>query len=267
MLLFQIGSFTIDWIEVLDITLVGFLLYQVYFLVRGSLASRVFLGYLLIYVVYLLVKYLKLELLTKILEYFMGVGAIALIVIFQQEIRRFLLYVGKSTVFTNNRILNKILGLNAQSNRDETLTFVVEAAKMLAREFTGALIVIRKNDVLDKYIQTGDAIDALTSRKLLIAIFNDYSPMHDGAVIIENGRIKAARCILPVSDSNEQINMGVRHRAALGMSEVTDAIVVVISEETGKISVAYEGEIYKNINTADIETTIKSYLFEANNKA
>jgi diadenylate cyclase len=265
MLLFQIGSLNIDWIEVLDITLVGFLLYQVYFLVRGSLASRVFLGYLLIYVIYLLVKFLKLELLTKILEYFMGVGAIALIVIFQQEIRRFLLYVGKSTVFTNNRILNKILGLNAQSNRDETLTFVVEAAKLLAREFTGALIVIRKNDVLDKYIQTGDAVDALTSRKLLIAIFNDYSPMHDGAVIIENGRIKAARCILPVSDSNEQVNMGFRHRAALGMSEVTDAIMLVVSEETGKISLAYEGEIYKNVAVADIETTIKSYLFEVNN--
>jgi diadenylate cyclase len=267
MLLFQIGSLNIDfdWIELLDITLVGFLLYQVYFLVRGSLASRVFLGYLLIYVIYLLVKFLRLELLTKILEYFMGVGAIALIVIFQQEIRRFLLYVGKSTVFTNNRILNKILGLSAQSNRDETLTFVVEAAKMLAREFTGGLIVIRKNDVLDKYIQTGDAVDALTSRKLLIAIFNDYSPMHDGAVIIEGGRIKAARCILPVSDSREQVNMGFRHRAALGMSEVTDAIVLVISEETGKISLAYEGEIYKNVAIADIETTIKSYLFEVNN--
>jgi diadenylate cyclase len=263
MLLFQIGFLNVEWVDLLDITLVTFLLYQVYFLVRGSLASRVFLGYLLIYFCYLIVKALELELLTKILEYFMGVGAIALIVIFQQEIRRFLLYVGKSTVFTNNRVLNKIFGSATQSNQDETLKPIVDAAKLLAREFTGGLIVIKKSDDLDKYIQTGDMIDALLSRKLIVAIFNDYSPLHDGAVIIENGRIKAAHCILPVSDSKEkEVNLGFRHRAALGMSEVTDAAVLVISEETGKITLALEGEIYKNVPTAELESKLKKYLFE-----
>lgn len=260
MFLFQIGFLTVEWVDILDVALVAFLLYQIYFLVRGSLASRVFLGYLLIYLFYLIVKAIGLELLTKILEYFMGVGAVALLVIFQQEIRRFLLFVGKSTAFANNRLLGRFFRQqNANSTLNE-LKSVIEAIRAMGAEFTGGLLVIKKNDELDKYILTGEEIDALPSKRLFLSLFNQYSPMNDGGVILANGRVKAARCILPVSDSDDYGNIGFRHRAALGMSEVTDAAVLVVSEETGRISLALEGKLLSNISASEVEERLKKYF-------
>ena len=267
MFLFSIGFLEIEWVDLLDIGLVAFLLYQIYYLVRDSLASRVFLGYLLIYLSYLVVRALGLELLTKILEYFMGVGAIALIVIFQQEIRRFLLYVGKSTAFANNRFLRRFLKPASASTKTDQLKPVVEAVRALSSEFTGGLIVLQKGDELSKYIETGEEIDGLLSKRLLLSIFNQYSPLHDGGVIVANGRIKATSCILPVSDGEEKSNLGFRHRAALGMSEATDAAVVVVSEETGRISLAIEGELISNIPASEMEERLKRYLFEATKKS
>ena len=263
-LLFRLGFLDFEWVDALDILLVGFLLYQVYNLVKGSLASRVFTGYLSIYIFYLIVKALGLELLTKILEYFMGVGAIALIIIFQQEIRRFLLYVGKSTSFVNNQFFNKIFGSPKSYASEDQIKPIIEAARTLSSEFKGAIIVIKKADDLDKFVQTGDEIDALISKRLLVTIFNEYSPLHDGAVIIADGRIKSARCILPVSDSSEKLNIGFRHRAALGMSEATDAAVIIISEETGRISLSMEGKITNNISASEIEERLKHYLYSGN---
>ena len=260
--MFSIGFLEIEWVDLLDIGLVAFLLYQIYYLVRDSLASRVFLGYLLIYLFYLVVRALGLELLTKILEYFMGVGAIALIVIFQQEIRRFLLYVGKSTAFANNRFLGRFLKPASAANKTNQLKPIIEAVRALSSEFTGGLIVLQKTDDLDKYIETGEEIDGLLSKRLLLSIFNQYSPLHDGGVIVANGRIKATSCILPVSDAEGKSNLGFRHRAALGMSEATDAAVVVVSEETGRISLALEGELMSNIPASELEERLKRYLFE-----
>ena len=267
MFLFSIGFLEIEWVDLLDIGLVAFLLYQIYYLVRDSLASRVFLGYLLIYLSYLVVRALGLELLTKILEYFMGVGAIALIVIFQQEIRRFLLYVGKSTAFANNRFLRRFLKPTSATTKTDQLKPVVEAVRALSSEFTGGLIVLQKGDELSKYIETGEEIDGLLSKRLLLSIFNQYSPLHDGGVIVANGRIKATSCILPVSDGEGKSNLGFRHRAALGMSEATDAAVVVVSEETGRISLAIEGELISNIPASEMEERLKRYLFEATKKS
>jgi diadenylate cyclase len=262
MLAFSIGFLNIEWVDFLDIALVAFLLYQIYYLVRGSLASRVFLGYLLIYIFYLVVRAIGLELLTKILEYFMGVGAIALIVIFQQEIRRFLFFIGKSTAFANSRLFSRFFKQPTTAENKP----IIEAVRALSAEFTGGLIVIKKNDELDKYLQTGEDIDAVLSKRLLLAIFNQYSPLHDGGAIIANGKIRAARCILPVSDSDEHNNLGFRHRAALGMSEATDAAVVVVSEETGRISLATEGTVFSNISASELEERLKRYLFETDRK-
>ncbi|MCU0341382.1 MAG: diadenylate cyclase [Spirosomaceae bacterium] len=263
MFLFQIGFLTVEWVDILDVALVAFLLYQIYFLVRGSLASRVFLGYLLIYLFYLIVKAIGLELLTKILEYFMGVGAVALLVIFQQEIRRFLLFVGKSTAFANNRLLGRFFNTQSANNNVGELKSVIETVRTMASEFTGGLLVIKKNDELDKYILTGEEIDALPSKRLLLSLFNQYSPMNDGGAILANGRIKAARCILPVSDSDDYGNIGFRHRAALGMSEVTDAAVLVVSEETGRISLALEGKLLSNIAASEAEERLKKYFTQS----
>ncbi|GAB3182195.1 diadenylate cyclase CdaA [Telluribacter humicola] len=257
----QVGFLSVQWTDLLDILLVAFLLYQIYYLVKGSIASRVFLGYMLVYIFYLIVKGLGLELLTSILQYFMGVGAIALIVIFQQEIRRFLLIIGKSTVFSNNRLLSKIFGAAEVGVHTQALKEVVEASRTISSDFNGALIVIKKKDDLEKFILTGEQLDARVSKPLLISLFNQYSVLHDGAVIIQEGRLKAARCVLPVADGDDvPSTLGFRHRAAIGMSETTDAAVVVISEQTGRISLSVEGELYNNIPPSELEIRLKEYL-------
>lgn len=257
----RIGFLFINWTDVLDILLVSFLLYQVYILVKGSIASRVFLGYLFVYVFYLVVRGLRLELLTAILQYFMGVGAIALIVIFQQEIRRFLLIIGKSTAFTNNRFFNTFLGSADPGLEADNLKTIVEACRSIASDFNGALIVIKKKDDLDKYVQTGTPLDALISKPLLVSLFNQYSALNDGAAIVADGRISASRCILPVVEGREvPSSVGFRHRAAMGISEATDAAVIAISEQTGRISLAIEGELFSNIPASELEMRLAEYL-------
>lgn len=257
----QIGFLTIYWTDILDIVLVSFLLYQVYFLVKGSIASRVFLGYLFVYVFYLVVRGLRLELLTAILQYFMGVGAIALIVIFQQEIRRFLLIIGKSTSFSNHRILSFFLGSNEVGIKSESLKTIVDACRSIASDFNGALIVIKKKDDLEKYIQTGERMDAVISKPLLISLFNQYSALHDGAVIVSDGRISASRCILPVADGADiPSSVGFRHRAAMGLSEATDAAIIIISEQTGRMSLSVEGELFSNIPASELEMRLSEYI-------
>jgi diadenylate cyclase len=253
----QIGFLEIRWNDVLDIILVTLLLYSIFKLVRGSVASRVFTGYLLLYLSYLLVKALELNLLTKILEYFIGVGSLALIILFQQEIRRFLLLIGKST---NSRFLNKVFKTNAYSESKYPVKAIVDAARSMSNDFTGGLIVIQKNDNLEKFTESGDIIDGLLSKRLVLSIFSKYSPLHDGAIVVTNGKIKAARCILPVSDNeNLPASYGFRHRAALGITESTDAAAIVISEENGRMAVAIDGEI-KTVNSADLEKRLKEYL-------
>ncbi|PWJ56755.1 uncharacterized protein (TIGR00159 family) [Dyadobacter jejuensis] len=257
----RIGFLDIHWTDVLDIFLVTVLLYQVYTLVRGSIASRVFMGYLFVYFFYLVVRGLGLGLMTAILQYFMGVGAVALIVIFQQEIRRFLLIIGKSTIYTNNGIMKRILGNAVIDVKSQNLKEIVEASKAVAASFTGALIVINKKDDLGKYIETGDILDAKLSKPLLVSLFNQYSELHDGAVLVIDGRIKAARCVLPVADGIDiSSSLGFRHRAAIGMSEATDAIVIVISEQTGKISLAIEGELISNVPGSELFNRLTEYL-------
>ncbi|GAB3995295.1 diadenylate cyclase CdaA [Spirosoma daeguense] len=265
MLAFRLGFLDIGWLDLLDIGLVALLIYQIYNLVRGSVASRVFVGYLLVYLAYLLVKALGLNLMTTILEYFISVGALALIIIFQHEIRRFLLLIGKSTNLTNNRFFRRWL-LRNTTERAETQTPlkpILDTCKALSAEFSGGLLVLQKNDDLEKFTQSGEPIDAEVTKSLLLAIFSQYSPLHDGAVIIGDGRIKAARCILPVSEDDElPPSLGFRHRAALGMSEATDAAVIAVSEESGRLSLAINGELFTNLSLHELEGRLERYLRE-----
>jgi diadenylate cyclase len=262
MLLFRLGFLDIGWLDVLDITLVSVLLYQIYNLVRGSVASRVFVGYLSVYLFYLIAKALGLHLLTTILEYFISVGALALIIIFQQEIRRFLLLIGKSTNIGNNRWVRRWLLRQAeQPEPPTTLRPVLDACKVLAAEFAGGLLVLQRHDDLGNVVGSGEVLNADLSKPLLLSIFNQYSPLRDGAVLIGEGRILAARCILPVSDDAElPASMGFRHRAALGMSEATDAAVIAISEETGRLSLATNGELDTGLTLTDLEEKLLRYL-------
>lgn len=244
-----------------DIGLVAALLYQVYKLLRGSVAIKIFLGFLSIYLIYLLVRALQMELLSSILGQFMGVGVIAAIIIFAPEIRKFLLIIGRSSFLSRDNIWKDLLFFwRKKDGRTFNISPIIDASKTLAGSNTGALIVLSKSTELKFYAESGDILDAELSKRLLISIFNKYSPLHDGAVIIHNGKIKAARCILPVTEREVPAQFGLRHRAAIGMSEATDAIVLVVSEETGQLSMTKNGKILHNMSFQEIRDTINEFL-------
>jgi diadenylate cyclase len=261
--LFNIGFLEVGWKDILDIILVSVLLYQVYKLMRGSVAVKIFLGFLSLYLLYLIVNALEMELLSNILGQFMGVGFLAAIILFQQEIRKFLLIIGRTTAFNRDTIFKGLPWRKNAKVSDINITPIIEAAKSLSATNTGALIVLSKSSELKFYVESGDLIDAVVSKRLLTSIFNKYSPLHDGAVIIHNKRLSAARCILPVTErENLPAQFGLRHRAAIGMSEVTDTLIVVVSEETGKISAVRNGFIYHNLSSLELRNKINAYLYE-----
>lgn len=261
-LLFRIGFLEVGWVDVVDVALVSVLLYQVYKLIRGSIAVNIFLGILALYLVYLIVRAAEMELLTTILGTFMNVGVLAMIILFQPEIRKFLLVIGRGTEFREN-IFKTISMWRHQYHDDLDVSQILDAAKSLKSTRTGALIVFSRDSEMKFYAQTGDALDAEVSKRLLLSIFNKYSPLHDGAVIIYKGRIKAARCVLPVSE-NDHIppNYGLRHRAAIGMSENTDTLVLAISEETGRLLLARNGKYLRSLKLKQVEQKILEYLHD-----
>ncbi|WP_161889715.1 diadenylate cyclase CdaA [Pontibacter russatus] len=265
--LFSIGFLEIELLDIIDILLVTVLLYQLYKLLTGSVALKIFLGLLSIYLLYLVVRAAGMELLSIILGQFMGVGVLAAIILFQPEIRRFLLMIGKTTAFNNDRFFRGFPWRREQAEK-LSLTPFIEAAKSLAGKNTGALIVFSKSSELKYYAESGDLIDAVISKRLLMSIFNKNSPLHDGAVIISNNRIKAARCILPVSENQEiPASMGLRHRAAIGLTEITDSIVLVVSEETGQIALVRNGQAYRNLSSADLRLKLNQFLFDTDQRA
>ena len=255
---FPINFLHFGWIDAADVLLVTVLLYQLYKLLRGSVALNVALGLASFYLLYLVVKATGMELLTKILGQFMSVGVLASIILFQQEIRRFLLSVGKATA------LERVRGWKWGRPTEATPLAVgpfVEAAKSLSNKYTGALICFTQASDLTVFAESGDRLDAEISKRLLLAIFNKTSPLHDGAVIVANGRLQAARCILPVSESPDvPASLGLRHRAAIGLSEITDAVVLVVSEETGAMSLVRHGEVHRNLSIAELRTLLNEWL-------
>ncbi len=263
MLGFYIGFLEITMVDIIDIFFVSVLLYQVYKLMRGSVAIKIFLGFLFLYLIFLVVQAVDMELLSIILGQFMGVGVIAVIILFQQEIRKFLLLLGKTTIFEEGNIFRNIK-LFWQEKFDDNhidLSPVIDAVKTMSGSETGALIVFSQDSELKFYADSGDRIEAVLSKRLLLAIFNKLSPLHDGAVIINNNKLIAARCILPVSERDDvPAQFGLRHRAALGMSESTDTLVVIVSEETGQLTTARNGEFEHNLSTKEVKNRIKDYL-------
>ena len=258
--LFRIGFLEVSWVDVIDIALVSVLLYQVYKLIRGSIAVNIFLGILALYLVYLIVQAAEMELLATILGQFMGVGVLAMIILFQPEIRKFLLVIGRGTEFREN-IFKSISSWRSSYNDEFDIHQVIEAAKTLKATKTGALIVFSRDVELRFYTETGDQLNAVVTKRLLISIFNKNSPLHDGAVVIYKGKIKAARCILPVSENDHlPPQFGLRHRAAVGMSENTDTLVLAISEETGRLILARNGKFLRGLKLKQVENKILNYL-------
>jgi uncharacterized protein (TIGR00159 family) len=245
-------------IDVIDILLVAFLLYQVYMLIKGTIATYIFATIITFYVAWLLVKD-NMLLLGSILGQIIGVGAIALVIVFQQELRRFLImfsvrYLPKAGISIDSFFSKIGTGMPLMN-----INGIVKACVNMSRDRVGALIVLQRNSMLDAYVGTGDIIDARTTSRLIESIFNKWGPLHDGAVIINRDKIRAACCILPVSDNFEiPENYGLRHRAGVGLSEQTDALVIIVSEETGGISLAEGGALMP----ADIKTLHKKLEVE-----
>ena len=258
---FNVGFLDISWVDLVDIMLVAILLYQVYKLIRGSIAVNIFLGILALYLVYLIVRAAQMELLATILGQFMGVGVLAMIILFQPEIRKFLLVIGRSTEFNRDTFLKSLASWRNDYHDDFDIHQVIDAAKTLKATRTGALIVFSRDTELKFYIQTGDSLDAEVTKRLLLSIFNKNSPLHDGAVIIYKGRIKAARCVLPVSENDHlPSHFGLRHRCAIGMSETTDTLIMAISEESGRLILARNGKFLKALKLKQAEQKILEYL-------
>ena len=251
---------TFRWLDVVDILLVAIIMFQLYKLVKGTVAIRIFLAILAIYLFWKIVEALQMELLSEILGQFIGVGVLALIIVFQQEIRRFLLLIGNNSIFSGKRASRFLKMISTSENNKVKLEIdqLITASKNLSSTKTGALIILDLKSELRYYSTTGDKIDSPLSSDILESIFFKNSPLHDGGVIIENNRIIAARCILPVSENQEfPSHFGLRHRAAAGITETSRSIAIIISEETGKISLAKEGKISYNISTEELKILLE----------
>ena len=247
----------IRFLDLLDIILVAFLFYQLYRLVRGTIAINIFVGIFGVYLFWLLVKALNMELLSSILGQFIGVGVIALIIVFQQEIRKFLLILGGRYRTKQWRFFNKYFSKETKKWDDAVLAEIVSACESMSETRTGALMVFVRKSELGAVIETGDTLNADISARLLGSIFFNNSPLHDGAVIIAENKIKAARCILPTTENIYlPAKYGMRHRAAVGMTEKTDALTVVVSEETGEISLSVEGELLSGLRPEELHTRL-----------
>lgn len=228
-------------LDILDILLVAALLYYIYKLVKGSAAINIFIGIVIVYLIWKLTQLLQMEMLSSVLGEFIGVGMFALIVVFQQEIRKFLLMVGSTSFSGSNWFQLKLS--NRENKTQDYVDIIVDACRKLGTTKTGALIVIKRNTKLDFVKNTGDAMDIKVNRPIIESIFYKNSTLHDGAIIIEDGRVTATRVILPVSNDRDiPLRFGLRHRAAVGITEKTDAVALVVSEETGQISYLKNGE-------------------------
>ena len=254
-----IGLFSLRIVDIIDIILFAILLYEIYNLVKGTAAIRIFIGIIAVYLLWKIVKTLQMQLLTEILGQFISVGVIALIVVFQPEIRQFLLMVGNTRIIKNQR--KRFLFWRFKINNPVNLNIdkIVKACQKMAETKTGALIVIAQQNELAQYIATGQPVEAKISEVLIETIFFKNSPLHDGAVVIIGENIRAARCILPVSNKpNIPSFYGLRHRAAVGITEKSDAIAIIVSEERGEIAYSYEGRLYENISPASLSNFLEN---------
>ncbi|MFK5854658.1 MAG: diadenylate cyclase CdaA [Bacteroidota bacterium] len=230
-------------LDLLDVFFVAVLLYTLFKMLKGTVAINIFFGIVALFLIWKLVAALQMELLSEILGAFISVGLVALIIIFQPEIRQFLLALGTPSFFNKYGKKFKFLNVIFKDKFDFDIDPIVVACQHMSESKTGALIVITRQNELSQFINTGNVIDASISSQLIENIFFKNSPLHDGAMIIIGNKIKAAGCIMPVTKKQITARAGLRHRAAIGITEVSDSIAIVVSEETGKISYCIKGDI------------------------
>ena len=248
--------------DVLDILLVALIIYYVYNLIRGTIAVNIFIGLCVMYLSYVLVQQAQMRLLTQLLGGFISLGFIALVIVFQQEIRRFLLVLGKNASLQKNKAWWVFLfGKKEEINQNlARLKPILDACKSMQKTKTGALMVFAKHTEEPYFQNTGEVLDATVSKRLLESIFQKNSPLHDGAVIIAEGKIKTASTILPLTDNDRlPAHFGLRHRAGIGISEVSDVLAIIISEETGEISYARQGKVKMKASFSEIDKLLLNY--------
>ncbi|MCP4440766.1 MAG: TIGR00159 family protein [Aureispira sp.] len=265
--LIQIGFLTITFWDLLDILIVGYLIFQIYKLLKGSLGFNIFIGLVLVYCVWWLVGALGMPLLSSILGQFISVGMIALLVLFQPEVRRFLLFVGEGSFQARFKFLDRLIKPTATSTdqvnpeKEKNIREVIRATEQMAKTKTGALMIFSNRSNLEGLYSSGVLLNSEISEQLILSIFAKDSPLHDGAVIFSGDKIRAASCVLPVSKrSNIPQSMGLRHRAAIGISENIKVLAFIVSEETGRIAYARNGEVVQNINPEQMQEILRKYL-------
>ncbi|MBO7439531.1 MAG: diadenylate cyclase CdaA [Bacteroidales bacterium] len=253
------GILDFGFIDLIDILLSAYLMYIVYIKLHGTKAVNILIAIFMINVMYLIVRLLGMSLLSTIMSKILSVGLLALVIVFQQEIRKFLLEVGdKSSIskfFSVERIFRNVI---KESPENLNIPEIVKACTEFAKDNTGALIVLPSHSNIDSIINTGEHLDCAITARLLGSLFFKNSPLHDGAVIISKGRIVAAKCILPLTDNPDvPQNIGTRHRSAIGMSEVSDCLVVVVSEERGEISYCEYGAICQDVTPTQLTDKLR----------
>ncbi len=249
----------IRFLDIIDIFLVAYLLYNLYKMIRGTVAINIFIGVFMLILTWLLVNALNMKLISSILDAIVSVGAIAVIVLFQEEIRSLFQSLG-SRYNTNHWFnLDNVLAKNKKSGMMNIyINPIVDSCENLASTKTGALIIITKSSELLDIVKTGELVNSVISSVLIENIFFKNAPMHDGAMVITDNKIKAAQCILPISHNTDlPKNLGLRHRAGLGISQKSDAMVIIVSEERGEISFAYDGQLKRNITPNQLKELLK----------
>lgn len=246
--LFSIGFLTITWLDIFDVLLVSFLFYRLYVAMRGTIAAQVFLGLVLVIIGSVVARAADMKTLSWILKTLTDIWVIALIVLFQPELRRLLLFLGRNPIFK----------FFIRTDVSEYADIIVRAFEELRQRHEGALIVIIRTTDIKLFVDTGLPLHAQISKELLVSIFNKRSPLHDGAVVIKDRYIEAARCTLPLSqvESIGEKMLGTRHRAGLGISEQADVVTVVLSEETGEFALAKNGRLSLNLTSDELREKI-----------
>ena len=253
------GFIPFTFVDVIDIVLVSSLLYAAYRAMKGTSAPYIMIGIFVIYLVWILVKTFNLVLFSTILGQIISVGVIAILIIFQPEIRHFLQVIGRQR--ERFEWLTRIFNLRNRKGEDDfNLKPIVAACQEMGQEKVGALIILKQSNDLGVVEESGIAIDAKVSTPLIENVFFKNAPLHDGAMIISGDRVVAAKCVLPSTRQEVPKSYGMRHRAALGMSEVSDAIVIAVSEETGQISLAHDSQIKRNVDPKSLEQAIRKLM-------
>ena len=262
----HLWGYSFRWLNIVDVLIVAFLIYQLYRLLRGSVAYKIFWGIVVLYIVYFIVRLLQMPLLTTILQNLFSVGVLAIIIIFHPEIRRFLLLLGRNIPFSEDNIWRKFLvsDKTKDARRQQELTkHLIMAIGNLANTYTGALIVVTNSYKLRFDTSSGVPIDGQVSARLLESIFKKNSPLHDGAVIIAEGKLVAAKVVLPVSENPDlPPRIGLRHRSGVGATEQSDALAIIVSEERGNVSYARDGHLYMNVSLEDLKALLQEKLIE-----